>query len=160
MIYKAYYESPIGLIEIKAENEAIVSLDFIEKKEDDENICEVLKKCIIELDEYFKGKRKNFTVDINLKGTDFQLKAWKELLKIPFGETITYKEQARRIGNEKAVRAVGLANSKNKIAIIVPCHRVVGSDESLTGYAGGLWRKKWLIDHEKRFFENNTNRGD
>ncbi|SEF95971.1 methylated-DNA-[protein]-cysteine S-methyltransferase [Caloramator fervidus] len=160
MIYKAYYESPIGLIEIKAENEAIVSLDFIEKKEDDENICEVLKKCIIELDEYFKGKRKNFTVDINLKGTDFQLKAWKELLKIPFGETITYKEQARRIGNEKAVRAVGLANSKNKIAIIVPCHRVVGSDKSLTGYAGGLWRKKWLIDHEKRFFENNTNRGD
>lgn len=151
MIYEAYYKSPIGIIEIKSRDGYIISLDFVEKEEEVEFIPEVLKQCIKELHEYFNGVRKDFSVKVHLEGTDFQKKAWEELMKIPYGETISYKEQAQRIGSPKAFRAVGLANSKNPVGIIVPCHRVIGSNGKLTGYAGGLWRKKWLIEHEKKF---------
>jgi methylated-DNA-[protein]-cysteine S-methyltransferase len=101
-----------------------------------------------ELDEYFAGRRREFTLPLNPQGTEFQRRVWEQLCAIPFGETISYGELARRIGNRNASRAVGLANSRNPISIVVPCHRVIGADNSLTGYAGGLDRKRALLDHE------------
>lgn len=103
---------------------------------------------IKQLDEYFNRKRTVFDLPLDLQGTEFQLRVWNELLKIPFDRTITYKELALKLGNLKAIRAVGTANGANPVSIIVPCHRVIGSDGSLTGYAGGLWRKKWLLEFE------------
>lgn len=147
--YISFYDSPIGLIKIVANEEAIVALDFVYKRsKESEN--DVIRQCKIQLDEYFKGIRKEFDVNIEINGTDFQKKVWQELKRIPYGQVRSYKDIAVAIGNEKAVRAVGGANNKNKIAIIIPCHRVVGKDGSLTGYAGGLWRKKWLLEHEER----------
>ncbi len=107
-----------------------------------------LNACIKQLDEYFNCNRKNFSLKLYLVGTEFQKRVWNELLKIPFGKTVTYKDIAIGIRNHKAVRAVGNANNKNNISIIIPCHRVIGSDGKLVGYGGGLWRKKWLIDFE------------
>lgn len=148
-MYISFYDSPIGLIKIVANEEAIVALDFVYKRsKESEN--DVIRQCKIQLDEYFKGIRKEFDVNIEINGTDFQKKVWQELKRIPYGQVRSYKDIAVAIGNEKAVRAVGGANNKNKIAIIIPCHRVVGKDGSLTGYAGGLWRKKWLLEHEER----------
>ena len=97
---------------------------------------------------YFKGTLKLFTLPLKTEGTDFQQKVWGELLNIPYGTTQSYGQLARKIGDVKSVRAVGTTNGKNRIAIIVPCHRVIGSDGSLTGYAGELWRKEWLLKHE------------
>lgn len=147
--YISFYDSPIGLIKIVANNEAIVALDFVYKRSK-ENENDVIRQCKIQLDEYFKGIRKEFDVNIEVNGTEFQKMVWQELKRIPYGQVRSYKDIAVAIGNEKAVRAVGGANNKNKIAIIIPCHRVVGKDGSLTGYAGGLWRKKWLLEHEER----------
>lgn len=149
-IYKAYYESPIGTIEVGGNEEGITYLDFADKKETAE-VPECLKQCIRELDEYFKGMRKEFTVKCVTDGTGFQNKVWQALTDIPYGSTRTYKEIAAAAGNEKAVRAVGNANHNNHIAIIIPCHRVIGSNGKLTGYAGGLWRKEWLLEHERRY---------
>lgn len=111
----------------------------------------LLQKCIIQLNEYFDGKRKIFDLPVQQQGTSFQQAVWQQLLKIKYGKTISYLELSKRIGDVKAIRAVGTTNGKNKIAIIVPCHRVIGSDGSLTGYAGDLWRKKWLLAHENKF---------
>lgn len=150
-LYKAYYKSPIGNIEIISDEEYILALDFIEEestRDSFEDVPEVLKKCVEEIDEYFKGTRKEFTVKVKVNGTEFQEKVWNELQKIPYGKVCSYKDIAAAVGNEKAVRAVGGANHRNKISIIIPCHRVVGKDGSLIGYGGGLWRKKWLLDHE------------
>ncbi|MBZ4662682.1 MAG: Ogt [Caloramator sp.] len=147
--YISFYDSPIGLIKIAANEEAIVALDFVYKRSK-ENENDVIRQCKIQLDEYFKGIRKEFDVNIEVNGTEFQKMVWQELKRIPYGQVRSYKDIAVAIGNEKAVRAVGGANNKNKIAIIIPCHRVVGKDGSLTGYAGGLWRKKWLLEHEER----------
>ena len=110
---------------------------------------ELIKNAKKQLDEYFAGKRKNFDIPIELNGTDFQIKVWKELLKIPYGETCTYLDIAKRVGNPNASRAVGMANNKNKIMIIVPCHRVIGSNKKLVGYAGGLDIKEKLLKLEK-----------
>ena len=107
----------------------------------------VLKK---EINEYFEGKRKSFTVPLDAPGTEFQKGVWEELKKIPYGQTISYKTQAERLKNPKGVRAVANANGHNRISIIIPCHRVIGEDGTLTGYGGGLWRKKWLLDFEKK----------
>lgn len=148
-IYKTYYDSPIGAIEITATESGILSLDFVDEMKKFNDIPQILKDCLTELDEYFKGERKEFTINCELSGTDFQKKVWKALEEIPFGKTMSYKEIAEKIGNPKAVRAVGSANHNNKIAIIIPCHRVIGSSGKLTGYAGGLWRKEWLLNHEK-----------
>jgi len=114
-----------------------------------------LKDCIRQLDEYFKGKRMTFDLPLIISGTDFQKKVWNELKKIPFGKTASYKDIALKAGNVKAVRAAGNANNKNKIAVIIPCHRVIGSDGKLSGYAGGVKRKKWLLEHERNFLINN-----
>jgi methylated-DNA-[protein]-cysteine S-methyltransferase len=111
----------------------------------------ILKQAVKELEEYFLGKRKTFSVPLNPKGTEFQMKVWKELGQIPYGETISYEELAKRIKNPKAVRAVGAANGKNPLWLIVPCHRVIGKNGSLTGYAGGLSVKKKLLSLELRF---------
>lgn len=149
-LYYGYYKSPIGNLRIVVDESSLVALDFNEdeKKQSDEHryINEVKKQ----LDEYFKGTRELFDLNIKINGTDFQNKVWNELTKIPYGETISYKELATRIGNDKACRAVGNANNKNKISIVIPCHRVVGSNKKLVGYAGGLDKKEWLINHENK----------
>ncbi len=147
--YYGYYHSPIGILEIEASDEAIVSLMFVEEEIEDTTETELVREALYQLDEYFKGVRKDFTVTYKVDGTDFQKKAWTALTSIPYGETRSYKEQAISIGNVKATRAVGNANSKNKISIIIPCHRVIGSNKTLTGYAGGMDRKQWLLEHEK-----------
>jgi methylated-DNA-[protein]-cysteine S-methyltransferase len=147
--HKAYYESEIGLIEIIGKEEGILSLDFLEEGSmDNSEIHPCLEKCVEQLDEYFRGTRRDFSVNMILQGTVFQKNVWSQLMKIPFGETVSYKYIASSIGNTKAVRAVGNANGKNRIAIIIPCHRVIGSNGTLVGYASGVWRKEWLLKHE------------
>ena len=123
---------------------------------EEENLNSVLVQCKQELLEYFAGKRKEFSVPFRQAGTEFQQKVWNELLKIPYGKTVSYNFIAESLGDKKSIRAVGASNGKNQISIIVPCHRVIGSDGSLTGYAGGLWRKKWLLNHEKEFSNGET----
>ena len=148
---KAYYKSPIGLIRIESSEKGISGLIFLDTIEDEVNgMNEIASRCCIQLDEYFNHKRERFDLELDLKGTEFQQKIWHELLNIPFGKTISYKKLSHRHGDLKAIRAVAAANGANPVSIIVPCHRVIGSDGSLTGYAGGLWRKKWLLDHESR----------
>jgi methylated-DNA-[protein]-cysteine S-methyltransferase len=151
-LYSAYYTSPVGPLKLQCSDKYIKTVSFCDAEGDIQNDeHRLLQICSKQLDEYFAGKRKLFTVPINQDGTDFQNKVWHLLVKIPFGKTISYNELARQYGDLKAVRAVASANGKNNITIIVPCHRVIGSDQSLVGYAGGLWRKKWLLDHEAKY---------
>jgi methylated-DNA-[protein]-cysteine S-methyltransferase len=110
-----------------------------------------LEECLAQIDQYFQGTRQEFSLQLAPEGTDFQQQVWRELSKIPYGQTASYLDIARAIGNEQAVRAVGAANGQNPISIIIPCHRVIGSDGKLTGYGGGLWRKEWLLTHERDF---------
>ena len=112
------------------------------------DIPECLRECVLQLKEYFKGERTNFNLLLNPQGTKFQKLVWQELCNLPYGKTISYLVQSKQIGDVKAVRAVAAANGKNPISIVIPCHRVIGSDGSLTGYAAGIWRKKWLLDYE------------
>jgi len=146
---KTNYYSPIGTILIEYNEIGMSKLTFTNSTEyepvEEEELSSLWKK---QLDEYFTNKREIFDIPLDLKGTDFQKIVWSELLKIPYGKTISYKELSLRLGDVKAIRAVGAANGANPVSIIVPCHRVIGSDGSLTGYAGGLWRKKWLLEHE------------
>ena len=152
MIFKTFYNSPIGLIEISGTENSITSLYFIDQEfNPDLKSNPYIDKCVEQLDEYFNGKRKIFELNLQPEGSIFQKKVWNELLKIPFGETRSYMEITKLLGDLKAIRAVANANGQNKISIIIPCHRVIGSDGSLTGYGGGLWRKKWLLDHEQKF---------
>lgn len=157
----SYYHSPVGNISIEATENAITKIHFMDNLVNNsvgnsientqginKEFSEVIQKCVQELDLYFTGKLKQFTVPLQTQGTDFQKVVWAELQNIPFGKTISYLELARRLGNEKVIRAAGTANGKNPIAIIIPCHRVIGSDGTLVGYAGGLWRKKQLLDLE------------
>jgi methylated-DNA-[protein]-cysteine S-methyltransferase len=159
MLFNTFYNSPIGLLNIIGSESCISSIQFIDnkivKELESSEIPEVLKDCKTQLDEYFNGKRKEFNVKIQQEGSDFQQKVWKELMNIPFGQTVSYLEVAKKVGDEKSVRAVGNANGKNQIPIIIPCHRVIGSNGSLTGYAGKIWRKKWLLQHEMNI-ENPT----
>ncbi|NOR12787.1 MAG: methylated-DNA--[protein]-cysteine S-methyltransferase, partial [Candidatus Aminicenantes bacterium] len=146
------YDSKVGILEIEGTEKAITKVNFSDKKKikSDSNLPPILKKCLKQLDEYFRGKRQNFSLELQLEGTDFQKKVWEQLQRIPYGETASYKDVAVAIGNEKAVRAVGGANGMNNIAIIIPCHRVIGADGNLVGFGGGLWRKVWLLNHEKQ----------
>lgn len=144
-----YYKTPIGTAKIVGNEDGIISVSVIEEDaEFSEKIPKYLQKCVQQLDEYFKGERTFFDLKLNPQGTEFQKKVWAELLYVPFGKTRTYLEQSIQLGNVKAIRAVASANGKNPIWIIIPCHRIIGSDGSLTGYAGGIWRKKWLLEHE------------
>ncbi len=147
-----YYKTPIGTAKISGNDKGIQSItvmeeEFIESKNKSEvSIC--LQDCCIQLKEYFEGKRTAFNLKLNPQGTAFQKRVWQELLTIPFNKTRTYLEQSKALGDVKAIRAVASANGKNPIWIVIPCHRVIGSDGSLTGYASGIWRKKWLLAHE------------
>ncbi len=145
-----YYESPIGKIKIEAEGESIIGVSFsMESSEWDEN--EAVIQCKNQLQEYFEGKRKEFDLNIKfIKGTEFQISVWKALSNISYGEKVTYKSIAEKINNPKAVRAVGGANNKNPIAIIIPCHRVVGSNGKMVGYAGGIDKKEYLLKLEEK----------
>lgn len=151
---KIYYKSELGLLEIIATQTSICAVNFVDedtyKLDQLTTVSDIdcVNECIKQLKEYFLEKRKDFSLPLALEGTEFQQRVWQELLKIPFGETISYLQLSERLGNKKAIRAVGRANGRNPVAIIVPCHRVIGSDGSLTGYAGGLWRKEWLLKHE------------
>lgn len=153
--YKLDYESPIGVLEIAGSNEAIHSILFVERDKTVNGIQgetpKVLVDCLDQLDEYFKGERHEFTFPYIFFGTDFQKSVWNALTMIPYSETGSYKDIAVSIENEKAVRAVGSANGKNLLSIVIPCHRIIGSNGKMTGYAGGLWRKEWLLQHEKSF---------
>ena len=151
MINYFCYDTEIGRIKISEKDEKIIGLVFSDYKKENEieKETELIKKAYTQLEEYLSGKRTEFNIEIEMIGTEFQKKVWKELLNIPYGETRSYKDIAIAIGNEKACRAVGNANNKNPIAIIVPCHRVVGSDGSMTGYAGGLNIKEKLLKIEK-----------
>jgi len=149
--YRTYYNSKIGLLEITGTSDAITGVNFTdEKKTVDRGLPDILKECRNQLDEYFQGKRTEFSLKFLLDGTDFQKKVWKRLLKIPYGQTVSYKDVAVGIGNDKGVRAVGGATGRNNISIIIPCHRVIGSGGNLVGFGGGIWRKVWLLNHEKR----------
>ncbi len=144
------YKSIIGDIYIEADDYWIYKVSFFPLKETKPNT--IIKKTINQLDEYFYGKRKIFDLPLNPIGTEFQKKVWNELIKIPYGETKTYKDIAVNIGRNNASRAVGNANNKNPIAIIIPCHRVIGSDKKLTGYRGGLDKKRLLLNIENPNF--------
>ena len=142
-------KSPLGYTQITGDENGIVSISIMNSEEiPTKEIPETLKPCVLQLQEYFEGKRQHFNLTLNPSGTPFQKQVWDELLKIPFGKTISYMNLTKRLGDVKAIRAVANANGKNPLWIVVPCHRVIGSDGSLTGYAGGLHRKKWLLEHE------------
>lgn len=147
--YYGYILSPIGKVEVCTNDSYVLKVSFVEEEQTTLSKPEILIKALRQLKEYFSGERKQFELDFELEGTEFQKRAWTVLMDIPYGETITYKEMAIRLGNENAARAVGGANNKNKIAIFIPCHRVIGSNKKLVGYAGGLDKKEWLIKHEK-----------
>lgn len=144
----AFYKTPIGTAKIIGNDDGIISISVLDEEKATTNIPKSLKKCVVQLEEYFQKKRTSFDLKLNPQGTDFQQKVWNELQQIPYGKTISYLNQSKKMGNVKAIRAIASANGKNPVWIIIPCHRVVGSDGSLTGYAGGLWRKKWLLEHE------------
>ena len=144
-----YYKTPIGTAKIIGNKNGIQAVSVLEENiKTSSEIPECLQDCVKQLEDYFKGKRNNFDLKLNPQGTAFQKKVWEELLNIPFNTTRTYLEQSKALGDVKAIRAVASANGKNPIWIIIPCHRVIGSNGSLTGYAGGIWRKKWLLAHE------------
>lgn len=144
------FETPLGFAIIEGDENGISRVYVSEESTPaSEVIPEELQEAVIQLKEYFAGERENFDLKLNPEGTEFQKKVWELLLKIPFGKTSSYLDLSKEFGNTKAIRAVAAANGKNPLWIIVPCHRVIGSDGSLTGYAGGLWRKKWLLEHEQ-----------
>jgi len=166
MITTTMIETPLGLMVAGIHENKLCLLEFSDrrmlktefsiltkyfKSEISKGKSPVFSNLRNELDEYFAGKRKEFTILLSFSGTEFQKRVWDELLKIPFGTTRSYKEQSVALGKAESVRAVANANGMNKISIIVPCHRVIGEDGHLTGYGGGLWRKRWLLDHEKKF---------
>lgn len=145
----AIIKTTLGFTEIQGNENGISKIHVMnEEVEISTKIPKELKEAVLQLQEYFNGKRTEFSFKINPAGTDFQQKVWQELLKIPYGKTCSYLELSKKLGDVKAIRAVASANGKNPLWIVVPCHRVIGSDGSLTGYAGGLWRKKWLLEHE------------
>jgi methylated-DNA-[protein]-cysteine S-methyltransferase len=149
--YTSYYSSPLGQLKIQCSDEHLQAVIFMKEEEEIQNDGhEILSASTKQLDEYFSGNRKNFDLPMLQSGTSFQQKVWDLLLQIPFGKTISYNDLSKQYGDLKAIRAVASANGRNNLAIIVPCHRVIGSNQSLTGYAGGLWRKKWLLEHEAK----------
>jgi|SRR6056297_1160591 len=161
--YSSYYPSPLGLLKITFSADGVKRLDFINKTDIKNKKCNGLffnKKEVRDtynliydqLNEYFTGNRSNFNLPILLSGSKFQLQVWEEVSNIPYGETKSYQEIAAAIGKKRAARAVGNANAQNPLPIIIPCHRVVSANGSLTGYSGGLWRKRWLLELENRYY--------
>ena len=143
-----YMDSPVGLLEIQSTELGIRTVNFVDKPFLDVEESTYNTLTMKQLEEYFAGTRTVFELPFDLEGTPFQQKVWQELGNIPFGKTISYLDLAKKLGDIKVIRAAASANGKNPLWIVVPCHRVIGTDGSLTGYAGGLWRKKWLLEHE------------
>ena len=146
----AFLKTPIGTVEVIESGGAVVEVDFRDRPpggRSDSSPC--LRGCQEQLDEYFRGRRRLFDLKLDPQGTDFQRRVWEALVRIPYGQTTSYGRIAVSLGNGRSVRAVGAANGRNPIPIIIPCHRVVGAGGDLIGYGGGLWRKKWLLDHEQ-----------
>jgi methylated-DNA-[protein]-cysteine S-methyltransferase len=145
-----YINSPLGITKIVGDEDgvSVISVSDVGTNEVSQEIPKVLKEAVSQLEEYFDKKRTHFDFKLNPQGTEFQQKVWKLLLEIPYGKTISYMDQTKKLGDVKAIRAVASANGKNPLWIVVPCHRVIGTNGSLTGYAGGLSRKKWLLEHE------------
>ena len=152
-----YYESPIGLLEVRGGKKGVSAVTFVDARASRATrgtrggkgpLPAALADCLTQLDQYFRGRRRTFSVKLDLGGTAFQNKVWRALRAVRFGKTASYKDIARNVGKPAGTRAVGGANHRNPVSIIVPCHRVVGSDGRLTGYGGGLWRKDWLLRHE------------
>jgi methylated-DNA-[protein]-cysteine S-methyltransferase len=144
--FRACYPSEIGPLEVVGNPKGILTITFVENEL---TLPACIKECLRQLDEYFKGKRQKFSVPLLLDGTDFQKAVWRQLQKIPFGQTASYGDVARAISSPQAFRAVGNANNKNRIPLIIPCHRVIGSNGKMVGFGSGIWRKEWLLDHEK-----------
>jgi methylated-DNA-[protein]-cysteine S-methyltransferase len=154
-LYFGYFFSPLGPLEICFSEKALHGLTFVNRLKGMSLFSHpFLFEVQRQLMEYFTGTRKEFDLPLVYKGTPFQEAVWSSLLKIPYGETISYKDLARSLGREKGFRAIGAANRANPIAIIIPCHRVIGAQGSLVGYGGGLWRKRWLLAHEKKYKES------
>jgi methylated-DNA-[protein]-cysteine S-methyltransferase len=150
-LHQGFYNSPIGMIRVTASENEITEVCFVEQGlllNESQN--ELVKKCIEQLSKYFEGSLSKFDLPLAAFGTDFQEKVLKEVQKVPYGNVASYLQIAKRIGETSAVRAVGNVNSKNKFLIVIPCHRVVGNNGEMTGYAGGIWRKKWLLNHESK----------
>ena len=145
-----YINSPLGITRIIGDEAgiAVISVSDVGTNEVSPEIPKVLKDAVSQLQEYFDGKRTDFDLKLNPQGTEFQQKVWTSLLEIPYGKTVSYMDQTKKLGDVKAIRAVASANGKNPLWIVVPCHRVIGTNGSLTGYAGEIWRKKWLLEHE------------
>ena len=144
----AYIKTPLGIAKIMGDEDGVSIISVLDEGEISNTIPVILQEAVSQLNDYFEGKRTDFTFKLNPSGTEFQQKVWKGLLEIPFGKTMSYLELSKKLGDVKAIRAVASANGKNPLWIVVPCHRVIGTDGALTGYAGGLWRKKWLLEHE------------
>jgi len=155
-LFKKLIHTPVGLIGLYSDGVKIVKVHFeepgsvVETKE--EKLPECLEICALQLEEYFAGKRSVFELPLAAEGTEFQQKVWRQLMKIPFGKTICYADMAGKLGDPKLIRAAASANGKNPIAIIIPCHRVIGANGDLVGYAGGLPIKKWLLEHEMKHY--------
>lgn len=165
MLYLKQFETPLGLMVAAADEEGLSLLGFADGKRllyDKSKISEhlndefvdgensIIRRLLDEINEYFSGSRKIFTIPLVLTGTQFQNRVWNNLLKVPYGSTRSYMDETKASGNPASIRAIAGANSKNRISIIIPCHRIIGENGKLTGYSGGLWRKQWLIEHEKR----------
>ncbi len=145
----AFVHTPLGSAKLEGDANGLNSITILNEAISTSTVIpEVLEDAVYQLREYFDEKRQSFSLVLNPTGTDFQKRVWAELQNIPFGKTVSYLDLSKTLGDVKAIRAVAAANGKNPLWIVVPCHRVIGSDGSLTGYAGGLHRKKWLLDHE------------
>ncbi|TDH27503.1 methylated-DNA--[protein]-cysteine S-methyltransferase [Segetibacter sp. 3557_3] len=152
-VYHTYYRSPLGILKICATTQYITEITFIDDETNLEPASEItplLAAAVEQLIEYFNGERRFFDIAVHQNGTVFQSRVWNELIGIQFGKTISYMDLAKKLGDPKAIRAAASTNGKNQLCIVVPCHRVIGTDRGLVGYAGGLWRKKWLLSHENK----------
>lgn len=147
-----FIHTPLGIAKIVGDENGLSAFTVLNSDEKITDVIpEVLEDAVYQINEYFDGKREAFNLELNPEGTDFQKRVWTALQEIPYGKTVSYLELSKTLGDVKAIRAVASANGRNPLWIIVPCHRVIGSDGSLTGYAGGLHRKQWLLEHESPF---------
>jgi methylated-DNA-[protein]-cysteine S-methyltransferase len=157
-----FFESPLGLVRITGDETGVSAISCtdvsVPENQSNNTLAEPVRLAVEQVQDYFAGRRQTFDFPLNPVGTAFQQTVWKALLDVPFGTTLSYLALTRRIGDEKAIRAVAAANGRNPLWIVVPCHRIIGSDGSLTGYAGGLWRKQWLLDHERVLAGHETGR--
>ncbi len=150
-ISRSFFKSPVGFLEICSCNNELISISFMESEPAEVSTEDlIIRECKNQLELYFDGKLKEFSLPLNPSGSEFQKKVWDKLLTIPFGSVVSYEHIARKLGDIGLVRAVGTANNKNKIPVIIPCHRVIGKNGDMVGFGGGIWRKKWLLNHERK----------